>query len=49
MVISGMMPREIAETEEIQESTVGRKEHGYSLHGSEGCYSCELLAIVQEH
>jgi hypothetical protein len=48
MIISGMMPHNMSETEEIQECTVGRKEHGYSLHGSEGCYSCELLAIVQE-
>jgi hypothetical protein len=49
MVNSGMMSHDMVETEEIQECTVGRKEHGYGLHGSEGCYSCELLAIVQEH
>jgi len=28
MVISGIMPHDMAETEEIQESTVARKEHG---------------------
>jgi len=35
MVISGMIPHDMAETEEIQECMVGRKEQGYSLHGSE--------------
>jgi hypothetical protein len=49
MIISGMMPHNMSETEEIQECIVGRKEHGYSLHGSEECYSCELHAIVQEY
>ena len=46
MVIIGMMPHDMAEKEEIQERTVGRKEHGYSLHESEARYSCEHLAVV---
>jgi len=49
MVISGMMSHDMAETEEIQECMVGRKKQGYIVHGSEGCCSCELLAVVQEH